>query len=538
MESRLIILLLEDSAVDALLLLEALKRDGLACSLLRVETEQEFRENLQKGGFDLIISDFTLPSYDGLRALKLANSLRPEIPFIFYSGRIGEEAAIQALKQGATDYVLKQFPQRLPAAIHRAIGERILRRERLKAQEQIQAQAQLIDLASDAIIVRDLNDRIQFWNKGAERLYGYSREQALSQKLSDLLGLGTAEYGAAGEGTLGAGNWLGELVGYNRASKRITAISRWTLVRNVANQPERILIINTDISEKKSIEAQFLRSQRIDTLGTIASGIAHDLNNALSPVLMSVQLLKLTPTDFTGEGEEYLETIQTHTEKAVELLKQLLLFVKGGPRAAAPVDVSALIEEMKGMLRQIFPPSITMEFVSLPELWRVRADRTEFHQVLMNLSINARDAMGGSGCFKIRTRNLEPEMLLSVPVILRDRRHILIEVEDSGTGMAPEVLLKIFDPFFTTKSAGEGTGLGLSIVSRILQNHQAAITVESEVGWGTIFKIYFPAEEPVQPAMSAGLKDESSADSQFHSAPPQAVPGGLGLQSKCIGSDN
>jgi PAS domain S-box-containing protein len=481
MKAQISVLLLEDNLLDAELLQEILKEEGFNLNMRRVDTERDFLEALKNWTPDIIISDFSLPSYVGTAALAASVAQRPDIPFIFFSGTIGEESAIEALKQGASDYVLKQRPKRLVSAFRRALAERKQRKKQQEAEEKIVAQAQLLNLASDAIIVFDLKDRVLFWNTGAEQLYGFTAKETDEKSVTMLLyGESEISFAEAKRQTLEHRQWKGELNQISRNGNDLVVTSRWTLLCNSEGQPVKILMINTDITEKKKFETQFLRAQRMESLGTLAGGIAHDLNNILAPIMMASQLLRRTETD--PKALARIEMIHKSAQRGAEIVKQLLTFVRGNEGRITNVKVPDLLHDISKLTRETFPKNIAIHMNADPGVGEIKGDPTQLHQVLMNLCINARDAMPDGGELTVTASNM-PEAPDQPP-------RILIEVKDTGTGISPVVKEKIFDPFFTTKEAGKGTGLGLSTVLGIIKGHGGEMEVESAVGKGSTFKIY------------------------------------------------
>jgi two-component system, cell cycle sensor histidine kinase and response regulator CckA len=483
MKNVLSIVLLEDNRNDAELLDHILRSEGFEFSFRQCDSESSFSEALSDSCPDLIISDFSLPSYNGRKALALAREMHPTTPFIFFSGTIGEESAIDALKEGATDYVLKQRPQRLISAIRRALVEQEERRRMKEAEEQILAQAQVIDLATDAIIIRDLDDTIEFINHGAERLYGYQRAELLGRRSTEFMPPQLLKhFREVKEATIRDGHWEGEMEHFTKKQKPVLVTSRWTLVRQ--SNRDRILAINSDITEKKQLERQFLRAQRLESIGTLASGIAHDLNNILAPICMATELLR--SSDPSPADTAMLNIIDQSARRGAEIVKQVLTFVRGSEGQRTILSVAPLITEIAKIARETFPRNIQTSYCFDPNLSLVKADAGQLHQVLMNLAVNARDAMPTGGTLKLSARNVMKAEGL---------RQVAIEVEDSGTGIPPEVLDKMFDPFFTTKEISKGTGLGLSTVLGIIKSHKGTIDVQSTVGKGTCFRIFLPAEE-------------------------------------------
>jgi len=626
---------LEDDENDQVLVKEMLRKDGLNCEVVAVNDRAAFEAALQRHQYDLIISDFTLPSFDGLRALALAKELSPAIPFIFYSGTIGEEVAVESLKKGATDYILKQRPHRLATAVRNALHnaeERSRRRqaeselkkiedrfriisratndviwewdiktnqvwlsenfknvfghspeivgtsmqtwmdllhpddksqvvsrlnsliavggrtwwsehrfrrangvyahvfdrasvvydaagkltrmvgvmidmtERKHAEEKIVEQAALLDEAQDAIIVSDLKGRILFWSKGAERIYERTVDEVMGKSVDELLHHAAATSQAAIKETLKTGRWLGEMREQGRSGSELVVQSRWTLLRDGQGNPKSIMVINSDVTEHKQMEEQFLRSQRLESLGVLVSGIAHDLNNTLAPIIIGIQMLRLDSPD--PETESLLQTMEISAKRSADMLKQMLTFARGGQIQKTVLQPADLVQEMGGIVSDTFSKLIKCRVQTSPSLPPVAGIPTQLHQVLMNLCVNARDAMPKGGTL---TLNAAPVKLTAAEAArhagAKAGNYVCFSVADTGSGIPPEQLGKIFQPFFTTKAPGKGTGLGLSASSNIVKNHGGFMTVDSQPGHGSEFKVFLPVagKTPVEPAVEKVL---------------------------------
>ncbi|MDB6152966.1 MAG: sensor hybrid histidine kinase [Chthoniobacteraceae bacterium] len=362
-----------------------------------------------------------------------------------------------------------------------------------KAEEQIREQAALLDHARDAILVQNLEGRIEYWNKSAERVFGWTAEEVAGNKVQDLLYESSEPYRASLRSTLSCGGWIGELTILTKAGGEVLIEGRWTLVRDSAGNPKAILSINTDITEKKKIEAQFFRAQRMESIGTLAGGIAHDLNNVLSPIIMAVELLKARITN--PRDYDLLEMIETSGQRGADMVKQVLFFARGIEGQRVLISPKHLISELERIIRDTFPKSLAVETRTAEETWNVFADRTQLHQVLLNLCVNARDAMPGGGRLRITTQNrLIDEHFAAMHAEASPGPYVCFEVADTGEGMSKEVVERIFEPFFTTKAFGQGTGLGLSTTHAIVKSHGGFINVESEPGTGTTFYVNLPAE--------------------------------------------
>jgi len=374
-------------------------------------------------------------------------------------------------------------------------------RERKQAQQKIHEQAALLDIATDAILVRDLKSQILFWNQGAERMYGWHSIEALEKNLEELLFKATSpQLAVALKNVVECGTWQGELNKVTKSGQEIIVESRWTLMRDAAGEPKSILSVDTDITEKKQLQAQSFRNQRLESLGTLAGGIAHDLNNILTPILGAAQLVQ----GKFAKGEEgcgqLLTMIERNAKRGADLVKQVLSFARGFKGEHTILQAKHLISEITQIAQQTFPKSIEFSTDIPEDLWTISGDITQLHQVLMNLVVNARDAMPDGGNIKISAENkfiddAYAKMNLEATV----GPYIVITIADTGTGIPPEILDKIFEPFFTTKGLTTGTGLGLSTVLGIIKSHGGFVKVFSQgVDQGSQFQMFLPAMRATQ----------------------------------------
>ena len=368
-------------------------------------------------------------------------------------------------------------------------------RDRKLAEEKIREQAALLDVTTDAICLRDLNNEIIFWNKGAETLYGWKAIEACGQNASELLyDEFSPEMEAALLQVLSKGKWQGELNKLTKTDKEILVASRWSLVCDEQGKPKSILTVDTDITEKKHLEAQLFRAQRLESIGTLASGIAHDLNNILTPILAGAQLLPLKFPDADERTRHLLEILEINARRGADLVKQVLSFARGVEGKRITLQLRHIIVELGKILKETFPKSIEISTDVPQDLWMVSGDSTQLHQVLMNLCVNARDAMPNGGSLSIYAENLLiDENYARMNLEAKEGPYTVVTVSDTGGGIPREILDRIFEPFFTTKDVGQGTGLGLSTVLGIVKSHGGFVNVYSEVGSGTSFKVYLPA---------------------------------------------
>ena len=380
--------------------------------------------------------------------------------------------------------------------------------ERKRAEQQIREQAALLDQAQDAILVRDLDQKILFWNKGAEKIYGWAAAEAVGRNAKELLFKGSsAQFDAAARAVLRDGEWQGEIRQIRRDGEEIIVESRWTLVRDEKGQPNSILVINTDVTEKKRMESQFLRAQRMESIGTLAGGIAHDLNNVLSPILMAIDMLQLKTTD--EASRKWLDVLRTNAERGGNMVRQVLSFARGVEGERVALQPKHLIKEIVKILRETLPKSIEINFQIPKDLWIISADATQIHQVLMNLCVNARDAMPEGGSISIKAENVfVDENYARMHLEAKPGRFVMISVADTGPGMSVEIQSRIFEPFFTTKEMTKGTGLGLSTALTIVKSHGGFINVYSELHKGSQFTLYLPALDTPGAINSAALQTD------------------------------
>jgi PAS domain S-box-containing protein len=613
-DGSLNILMLEDIPIDAEMIERELQNANIIYSARRVASKSKFIKELDVFSPDLVLADYSLPQFSGLEALKMVREMKVRIPFILVTGMKNEEIAVECLKEGADDYILKSSLRRLPGAIQNALekqraereNERLeeeLRRsqkqmltifesitdaffsvnkswyvmylnprsdsflvkmnkrredlwgknwwsefpatsdsvaykalhramaahefaefeeynsgldswlqvrayptedglaiymqdvsERKRAEEKIREQANLLDIAQDAIIVRDLNDKIIYWNNSAERIFGWKQEEAMGKIASQLLNTEQDIIERALQEVQKKGSWFGELHHMTKMQKSVIVESRWSLVRDEQRKPKSILTINTDITDKKNIEQQFLRAQRLESVGTLSSGLLHDLNNVLTPIILAVPFMREKLTDDTSR--DILRTLESSAKRGEGVVRQLMSFVRGVKGDRVMLQLKLLIFELLHFVAEAFPPIIKVVKHCPKDIWYVMGDSTQLYQVLMNLAINARDAMPNGGTLTISLQNKtlsEQESALHLGAA--PGMYVILSVKDTGTGIPREIVSRIFDPFFTTKEPGKGTGLGLSSALSIVRSHGGFIDVHSEVGKGTEFNVYLPANE-------------------------------------------
>lgn len=356
--------------------------------------------------------------------------------------------------------------------------------------EKLRAQAALLDMATDAIYVHDLDGRVSYWNRSSAELFGWSAEEAVGRNIEELMGLPLSDLAAGMPALIRQGQKRGEYRARDRKGSEFTLEIRVTVMYSDDGSPYAILAIATDVTAQRKLESQLLRSQRLESIGTLAGGIAHDLNNMLSPIMMSIQLLSEEVTD---EGRELLKTIERSARRGADLVRQVLAFARGMEGERAPVAIAGVIDETQRLLRETLPRSIRLDINVEPDIPEVIGDETQLHQVLLNLCVNARDAMPEGGVIEINA--LSKQLDAQFAAMARSGKagtYACIEVTDTGGGIPRELLDRIFDPFFTTKPVGVGTGLGLPTVQSIVRSHGGFVNVYSEQGKGTTFRVYLP----------------------------------------------
>ncbi|HEY5551475.1 MAG TPA: PAS domain S-box protein [Opitutaceae bacterium] len=621
------ILHLEDNQRDAALVRDLLESALPDCRITVVAGRDDYLKAITSGDFDIVVSDYQIPGFSGMEALLLVRERAPDLPFLFFSGTIGEERAIEAVRAGAADYVIKDRMQRLPIAIQRVVRDAEILRARRQAEEElaqerylmrmlmenlpdsvyfkdaasrflsvsrslaqrvgrepddlkgksdadlfrgehagatlkdelqivrtgvpivdkeeqevwpdgrvtwvsttklplrdvggnivgtfgishditgrkkneerIREQAEIIDQSPVAVIIADLEHRVTYCNKGAIELYGLRREELVGRTADEIFTAETMEkLGPGREATFAAGEWTGDVPIVTKGGRRVHAQFHMSLINDAAGRPRARLSIAIDISERKRLEEQFLRSQRFEAIGTLAGGVAHDLNNTLAPIMMGVEMLR---DQLPGEAQVF-EMILDSAKRGADMVRLLLTYAKGSEGERAAIPPAMLLKEIGHLMKGSFPKSIKIVVRCDSNLPSVLGDATQLHQVLLNLCVNARDAMpeGGTLTLEAQCQDLESSSA-GAPPDLNPGRYVVLQVRDTGTGIPAEIMDRIMDPFFTTKDPEKGTGLGLSTVVGIVKGHGGYIQVQSKMGSGSTFTVFLPvataaAEAPV-----------------------------------------
>lgn len=505
------ILHLEDDPVDAELVHVKIEAAGLICQITHVQTRDEFDAALRQGEHDIILADFRLPMYDGMSALRLAQEVCPDIPFIFVSGTMGEDAVIEGFTEGATDYVLKQSLTRLVPSIRRALHEAGIRHERKRVKEELHKLSRAVEQSANTIIITNIEGYIEYANPKFTETSGYSLAEALEQHTSILKSGSTPPevYQQLWE-TINAGKeWRGEFQNKKKNGEIYWESASISPIKNTDGVITHFLAVKEDITARKQaeeahakLEDQLRQSQKMESIGRLASGVAHDFNNLLTVILGYSDLLQIK-VGIKHPWVEDLEQIRRAGERAATLTRQLLAFSRQQALAPVILDLNRLVINLQKMLERLIGEDITLSTTTHPALWPITADPGQIEQVVMNLVVNARDAMPTGGKITIETNNVYlDDNYVQTHIEATIGPCVMLAVSDTGYGMDSAIQARIFEPFFTTKEQGKGTGLGLSTVYGIIKQSGGDITVYSEPGQGTTFKIYLPATETTAISLS------------------------------------
>ena len=486
------VLMVEDSEDDALLVLRELRAAGYDPTHERVDTAAALEASLDRHPWDLVIGDYSMPHFSGTAALAILRERGLDIPYICVSGTITEELAVAAMKAGANDYVTKGLLKRLLPAIERELSD-AQARATLRATEA--SFATLVEHAPVGIYRSSPEGRFLSVNAAVVRMLGY-------ESAADVLGLDMARdvYADAAErqrlverDTYSDRQYDSVEATWKRRDGRLLTVQLSVrAVRNRAGQVGYYETFVRDVTDQRRLQQQVLQSQKMEAVGRLAGGIAHDFNNLLTVITSYSDLLleDLAPGDAKRDD---LEQVRKAADGAAALTRQLLAFSRQQAVEPRVVSLNTVVEGLQQILRRVIGEDIELTTTLAPDLGAVRADVGQLEQVLMNLAVNARDAMPKGGRLTVETANVEHD-----PDYAREReaaavrQFAMLAVSDTGCGMDEATKARIFEPFFTTKEPGKGTGLGLATVYGIVKQAGGFIWVYSEPGQGTSFKIYLP----------------------------------------------
>ncbi len=511
MSDTIRVLIVEDSADDCQLVLDAMDRGGFQTRHERVETREAMQEALIREEWDIIISDFRMPHFSGLEALELVRELGIDIPFVLISGTIGEEIAVTAMKAGAHDYLMKNNLQRLGPVIKRELEETEVRRDRRIAEERLREGEERFRLiaenVADLIAVLELDGTRVYNSPSYGKILGDPELLRGTDSFREIHPDDREKVKSVFRQTVETG--VGQRIEYRLLSNNGNVCyieSLGSVIRDKEGRPWRIVVVSRDVTDKKRLEEQIIQSQKMESVGTLAGGIAHDFNNILGIILGYISLLRHNTTDADTISKSS-QAIEQAVQRGAGLVRQILTLARRSPVSLGPVNINGEIESLTTMLRQTFPKTIEIALDLDKSLPIINVDQTQFHQALLNLCVNARDAMmngtsqKSSKALRILTTVVKGATLKGrFPEVL-DLNYVRVVVSDDGMGMTEATKEKIFEPFFTTKEKGKGTGLGLAMVYGVVKTHNGFIRVESQPGRGSTFELYFPTATSLTPTI-------------------------------------
>jgi len=495
----LAVLLLEDNPVDAELVIRKLKSAGLQVIVDGARSAREFQERVQQKAYDIILGDYRIPGWTGLDAVKWLRSSGINTPFILVTGTLGDELAIECLKSGINDYVLKDNLERLPTALRRALAEQALREERDHAEDELRKSEEQYRLLFQAnphpMWVFDAETlRFLAVNDAALHHYGYSLTEFLNMTVKDIRPteeLLQFKESVESRRHSAAFGFYSEPWKHKKKDGTVIDVEVSAQAITFRGRRAKLVMVN-DVTERKKLEEQFLQAQKMEAIGRLAGGMAHDFNNLLM-IIGSYAHLTRTALSDEEKTAHYLNHISSAVKKATLLTQQLLSFSRKHIHDLRTINLNNLVTDFCKMLPGLLGEDVQMKVTTAPEECLVYCDKGLIEQVIMNLVVNARDALPYGGLITVATERVRMDAAAIHGVAdMKPGEYVLLSVTDTGTGIDEATKAKMFEPFFTTKEAGKGTGLGLSTVLAIIKQCQGHIIPRSELGKGTSFKIYFP----------------------------------------------
>ena len=501
MAQPLDILHLEDSPPDAELVREALRAAGIECAVTHVTTGEAFAAALPRHP-DLILVDHNVPSFGGFAAIAAALERVPDVPIIMVTGSLGEEGAVETLRRGATDYVLKEHVNRLGPAVRRALTEVEARRQRERAEQEFRA---AFEDAPIGMALAGPDRRFMRANRALCAILGYTEAELRELTFLDVAhpddrAIGLRDAQLAFE--------AGQLVPpHETRYVRKDGSTVWIQVtispiRGAAGRPQYAIGMLEDLSERRraeaarqALEGQLRQSQKMEALGHFASGIAHDFNNILAIVLAEAELLASALLPDRDDLRTDLRAIEDAAKRGKEMVRRLMAFSRSEALAMQRLDLVAHVRESAATLHHLLSAAVTMHFdLEAGPLW-VLADPTVIEQCLMNLATNARDAMPEGGTLTLRVTRRQIDAAVATVHAIEPGEYAVVQVADTGIGMDEQTVQRAFEPLFTTKPRDKGTGLGLSMVHGLIRQHRGWVRLESEVGKGSVVELALPLAE-------------------------------------------
>jgi PAS domain S-box-containing protein len=516
MTEPLNILVIEDRVDDYLLVESHLRKNGLAVRCSCVDSLDGLKEAIDREGWDLVLANYNVPNLSFMESMNLMRAARPDLPVIVVTGSMGEEKAANLLKQGVRDFVLKGNLVRLVPAVMAALNEKRALAERRRAEDALRISEERLDLA-----LRGTNDGLYDWNLKTGDMYcsarwksmlGYADEELENRydNWERLLHPKDLESTLTRLHDFLEGRTPGYEVEYRLRHKEghyIDILSRGFLVYGANGESVRMVGTHLDVTERNKLEEQYRQAQKIEAVGQLAGGVAHDFNNILTAIFGYTELI-LNKVKENDPVKIYVEHIIEASKKAATLTQSLLAFSRKQEVTLAVIDLGEVITEFEAFLRRLIREDIELKICCFEEPLSVLADRGQIEQVIMNLVANARDAMPNGGTLFLKTLPATlDQAFVDTHGYGKAGAYVLFTVSDSGFGMDKETQSRIFEPFFTTKEPGMGTGLGLSMAYGIVKKHDGFINAYSEPGTGTIFKIYLPLVAATAQPVKGGLKE-------------------------------